>query len=201
MLSFLLHDQLTILRSYNYVRLVTCNHVSCDPNLSQQSVIKMEPGINLGIVVAAYSVNYCDNRLGGPSNFMWRRSEVMGVAYNSENRYLSDFDFAIRILQKGYLANTDTPGYLYRRHSNSDTNLFCDTEIQTLEWAKMYLDWGGSSYCAAKQLLSGVHDAEIEKKLRHVMKHSFRMKSRLKGELLWILKKITGTDWREFRRR
>ena len=140
LLGGVLEDQVRILNRYSMVTLATCNMLATDEHLENRVLVRMFPGYASSATVIGYCLHNLENALGGPSNFMYRRTARKSLEPLREYRFVGDVKFAMMLLEGGgdYM-NTDAPGYLYRRHSASDTHVGCPPEVQARDWLRLIM--------------------------------------------------------------
>jgi hypothetical protein len=103
------------------------------------------------------------NGIGGPSNIMIRRAAAAGVASDGTYRLLSDLKFNLQILEHGAYVNIDEPGYLYRRHPDSDYATNCPPEIHVPEYLRLVgeFNWWNPLNCALASGLGGTEGRRV----------------------------------------
>jgi glycosyltransferase involved in cell wall biosynthesis len=169
LLDGILRKQLTVLQSQPKVALVTCNHLITDCNLNIEGLCVEFPGSHPGRRVINVCLSRMGNCIGGPSNIMFPRDAVAGILSDRSYRMLSDLKFNLQILERGDYVNIDEPGYLYRRHPNSDYATNCPPEIHAPEYLRLISEFNGwNPLNCALASLSGDTEA------RHVVRKHWR---------------------------
>jgi glycosyltransferase involved in cell wall biosynthesis len=141
LLDGVLRKQLDVLETQAEVALVTCNSLLTDHNLRVQGSWSAFPGSHPGHRVINFCLSRMRNCIGGPSNIMIRRTAAAGVVVDNTYRLLADFKFGLQILERGTYVNIDRPGYLYRRHPNSDLETNCPPEIHVPESLRLVCEF------------------------------------------------------------
>jgi glycosyltransferase involved in cell wall biosynthesis len=157
LLDGVLRKQLNILETRPEVALVTCGYLPTDPYLNIQGSWSAFPGSHPGRRVINFCLSRMTNGIGGPSNIMIRSAAAAGVASDGTYRLLSDLKFNLQILEHGAYANIDEPGYLYRRHPDSDYATNCPPEIHVPEYLRLVgeFNWWNPLNCALASVLGG----------------------------------------------
>jgi glycosyltransferase involved in cell wall biosynthesis len=157
LLDGVLRKQLNILETRPEVALVTCGYLPTDPYLNIQGSWSAFPGSHPGRRVINFCLSRMTNGIGGPSNIMIRRAAAAGVASDGTYRLLSDLKFNLQILEHGAYVNIDEPGYLYRRHPDSDYATNCPPEIHVPEYLRLVgeFNWWNPLNCALASGLGG----------------------------------------------
>jgi glycosyltransferase involved in cell wall biosynthesis len=163
LLDGVLRKQLNILETRPEVALVTCNYLFTDCNLNIEGVHIEFPGAHPGRRVINFCLSRMANCIGGPSNIMIRRAAADGVVSDSTYRMLSDLKFDLQILERGAYVNIDEPGYLYRRHPNSDYATNCPPEIHVPEYLRLVseFNWWNPLNCVLASLFGGTEDRSV----------------------------------------
>src|ERR1035438_1284614 len=157
LLDGVLRKQLNILETRPEVALVTCGYLPTDPYLNIQGSWSAFPGSHPGRRVINFCLSRMTNGIGGPSNIMIRRAAAAGVASDGTYRLLSELKFHLQILEHGAYVNIDEPGYLYRRHPDSDYATNCPPEIHVPEYLRLVgeFNWWNPLNCALASGLGG----------------------------------------------
>jgi glycosyltransferase involved in cell wall biosynthesis len=164
LLDGVLRKQLNILQTRPEVALVTCNYLSTDSNLNIEGDVRLEfPGAQSGRRVINFCLSRMTNCVGGPSNIMIRRAAAAGVVADASYRLLPDLKFCLQILEHGAYANIDEPGYLYRRHPDSDYATNCPPEIHVPEYLRLVgeFNWWNPLNCALASVLGGMEGRRV----------------------------------------
>jgi glycosyltransferase involved in cell wall biosynthesis len=169
LLDGILRKQLNILETRPDVALVTCNYLSADHNLNIDRICIELPGARPGRRVINFCLSRMTNCVGGPSNIMFRRTAADGVVVDASYRLLPDLKFCLQVLEHGAYVNIDEPGYLYRRHPNSDYATNCPPEIHVPEYIRLVseFDWWNPLNCVLLFLFGGTEG-------RHVVRGHWR---------------------------
>jgi glycosyltransferase involved in cell wall biosynthesis len=149
LLGGVLRKQLNVLENRPEVALVTCGYLPTDPHLNIQGSWSAFPGSHPGRRVINLCLSRMSNCIGGPSNIMIRRTAAAGIVPDASYRLLTDLKFSLRILERGAYVNIDQPGYLYRRHQNSDYATNCPPEIHMPEYFRLVSEfhWWNPANC------------------------------------------------------
>jgi glycosyltransferase involved in cell wall biosynthesis len=163
LLDGILRKQLNILETRLDVALVTCNYLSTDHNLNIDGICVELPGAHPGQRVINFCLSRMSNSVGGPSNIMFRRTAAAGVVVDASYRMLPDLKFSLQILEHGAYVNIDEPGYLYRRHPNSDYATNCPPEIHVPEYIRLVseFNWWNPLNCALLFLFGGTEGRRV----------------------------------------
>jgi glycosyltransferase involved in cell wall biosynthesis len=163
LLDGVLRKQLNILETRPEVALVTCGYLPTDPYLNIQGSWSAFPGSHPGRRVINFCLSRMTNGIGGPSNIMIRSAAAAGVASDGTYRLLSDLKFNLQILEHGAYANIDEPGYLYRRHPDSDYATNCPPEIHVPEYLRLVgeFNWWNPLNCALASVLGGTEGRRV----------------------------------------
>lgn len=158
-----LDTQIKILATNDAVKLVGCNMLETAADLTPQRLRRTARGKWRGPDLTALSIRTITNLFGGPSNFVFRRSDVRETRIDSTWAWLSDFDFASRIVGEGWFANPGHAGYLYRRHPGTDSARLTAVDVHqhNHEWAEYFLSHGGTAPRSVKALRAAVQDATL----------------------------------------
>lgn len=133
LLPGVLGKQVHILDTLPKVGVVTCDMYVTDERLENRRRANFFPGHEKGSMVIKACCQNFGNWIGGPSNVMMRRDAVKETRYNKNLKWVSDLDFFCRLLEEWDYYNIDEPGYLYRRHSASDTVALSQPGVQKRE--------------------------------------------------------------------
>ncbi len=158
LLGGVLRKQLNVLETRPEVALVTCGYLPTDPDLNVQGSWSAFPGAHPGRRVINLCLSRMANCIGGPSNVMIRRTAAAGVVSDASYRLLADLKFSLQILEHGDYVNIDEPGYLYRKHPNSDYATNCPPEIHVPEYLRLVCEfnWWNPLNCALAFLSGGI---------------------------------------------
>ena len=163
LLDGILRKQLNVLETRREVALVTCNYFSADRNLNVEKVCLEFPGAHPGRRVINFCLSRMTNCVGGPSNVMIRRAAAAEVVGDATYRLLADLKFNLQILEHGAYVNIDEPGYLYRRHPNSDYSTNCPPEIHVREYIRLVseFEWWNPLNCLLASLFGGTEGRRV----------------------------------------
>jgi glycosyltransferase involved in cell wall biosynthesis len=163
LLGGVLRKQLSVLENRPEVALVTCGYLPTDPYLNIQGFWSAFPGSHPGRRVINLCLSRMSNCIGGPSNIMVRRAAAAGIVPDASYRLLTDLKFSLQILERGAYVNIDEPGYLYRRHQNSDYATNCPQEIHVPEYLRLVseFNWWNPLNCVVAFLLDGAQGRRV----------------------------------------
>jgi glycosyltransferase involved in cell wall biosynthesis len=149
LLDGVLLKQLEILRRRPEVSLVSCDMYITDSDLHNQKLYHFFPGLCSGPRLKNVCLSRLGNFIGGPSNFMFRRAGTADLVFDSSYHAIGDLKFALQLLERGAYANIDEPGYLYRRHPNSDSVVGVTAEMHRFEFMRLVdeYDWWNPLSC------------------------------------------------------
>ena len=161
-LGDILQKQLSVLDEHRGITLVSCNLFVTDMNLQGRKATFYFPGTCEGPRIINLCLSRLNNYIGGPSNFMFRLADAKGIAFDSDYRFVSDLKFGLQILERGNYANIGQPGYLYRRHPNSDSEINCPVEMREAEYVKLVeeFDWWNPLNCAKAMMRATVGEGK-----------------------------------------
>lgn len=137
----LFEKQLEVLEKHPNVSLVTCDMQVTDEHLNPTSVSRLFPGHHPGRKVINVCLSGCRNLIGGPTNFMFRRSFAEGLELSPDYHFVSDLRFGLLLLLRGDYVNINQIGYYYRRHAGTDTVLSCPTDLQKQEYQQLITEF------------------------------------------------------------
>jgi glycosyltransferase involved in cell wall biosynthesis len=162
-----LSTQVKILAADDAVKLVGCNMRATSADLTPQGLLRTARGSWWGPDLTALSFNTLYQLFGGPSNYVFRRCDVKETRFDITLPWLSDFDFASRLVGEGWFVNPGHTGYLYRRHPGTDSAGLraADVHQASREWAEYILCHGGAAPRSIKALCTMVDDATLEQRL------------------------------------
>jgi glycosyltransferase involved in cell wall biosynthesis len=166
LLEGVLRKQLNILEKCPEVALVTCGYLFTDPYLNIQGSWSAFPGSHTGRRVINLCLSRMTNSIGGPSNIMIRRAVSTGIFSDASYRVLADLKFSLQILEHGDYVNIDEPGYLYRKHPNSDYAINCPPEIQVPEYLRLVdeFNWSNPLNCVLAFLSGDIKGRQFAEK-------------------------------------
>jgi hypothetical protein len=80
---------------------------------------------------------------------MFRRKDAEDLLFDSSYWWVSDLKFGLQLLRHGAYVNIDEVGYLYRRHPNTGTELYCPNEIRMPNYFRLVdeFDWWNPLNC------------------------------------------------------
>jgi len=135
MLSGMLQEQVQILKNNPNVGVVSCDILESDENLENQTLYVFQRDYTSGADVIKYCLSNCCNYVGGPSQHLFRKHLMPDPAYSKKYRWISDLKAVLDVLKKSDYSSINRPGVIYRRHTNSDTNINCrDANLQWENW-------------------------------------------------------------------
>ncbi|MES2467135.1 MAG: glycosyltransferase family 2 protein [Verrucomicrobiota bacterium] len=137
MLEKVLEDQAGTLDRASNVGMVSCDNFLSDESLCLQSVFKCMHGEINGEALIAMCNDKLLNLVGGPSNHMFRASALPPAPFDQEFKYLSDLLVVFKVLRNWDYSSINRPGYIYRRHSLTDTNLSCPNAVLWDNWYRL----------------------------------------------------------------
>ncbi|MGY3931361.1 glycosyl transferase family protein [Aeromonas encheleia] len=143
LLPNIINRQVEILSNDDRVDIASCSMMITNEDLNSgihysflkeagKEVLRVNPE-----TIMFKSMEKAQNLLGGPSNTMLRVIAIRDVRFQAKFSWLSDLQFAFDILKKsaGDFVYIEQPGFLYRRHSNTDTEAIARKKgLQTHEW-------------------------------------------------------------------
>lgn len=167
MLPHLLDTQVTLLQKHPRVALVSCEAIATDEEL-KKSICML--GCLTGYLTKSEILHNMQhgnlaNRLGGPSNFLFRSRHRDHALYEKRFKFLSDLHFALKLLDCGDYFGSSEPGYLYRRHDLSDTNLTCPPAVQNLDWANLAIEHQLMNAKTSARLLLASQDKSTKRRV------------------------------------
>lgn len=150
LLDGILSSQLSLLQQHPDLSLVSCDMFLTDQSLQKMGMVQFLPGKQRAETVTNTCLSGMSNYIGGPTNFMFRALDGLAVGFDSSYRFISDLKFALEILKRGDYANISRPGYLYRRHAGSDTEINCPVGLRNREFIRLIeeFDWWNPLNCA-----------------------------------------------------
>ena len=141
LLDGLFEKQLEVLEKHPNVSLVTCDMQVTDEYLNPTGELCQFPGHHSGRKVVNVCLSGCRNLIGGPTNFMFRRSYAEGLGLSPDYHFVSDLRFGLLLLLRGDYANLNETGYYYRRHAGTDTALSCSKDLQKQEYQQLITEF------------------------------------------------------------
>lgn len=127
-----------------------------------------------GIIPQKLIVDECSSQLknlvGGPSNIMARGEYLRKCECRSTYKYISDMILIMDLCSYGYYTSVDHATYLYRRHSESDTNVSCAGEVPWHDWANFIIENKISNPYALCKVLRKTHDPEKKQRILNYAK-------------------------------
>jgi hypothetical protein len=162
-----LNKQVEILASNDATKLVGCNMLEAGADLTPHRLRRTACGSWRGPDLSALSVRTINNLFGGPSNFVFRRRDVGETRFDRTLVWLSDLDFASRIVGDGWFVNPGHTGYLYRGHPGTDRARLtaADASRNKREWAEYFLSHEGTAPRTIKALRAAVQDPTLSQRL------------------------------------
>lgn len=125
-----LEQQVNALEAHDDAALVTADCIVTGPLLEQLYESRYLPGPLNGKSAVQACVKLIANRIGGPSNTLLRRRCVGNHRFNTKYKWLADLDFHCKVLGEGGYLNIGQPGFFYRRHSATDSEIGCPPEVR-----------------------------------------------------------------------
>lgn len=125
-----LDRQIKALERHPDAVLATCNCVVTDPQLKPLQETHYLPGRQSGKAVIARCAARIENLIGGPSNTLLRRDAVGDLRFDPKRKWLADLILHCQVLRRGNYINIDQPGFLYRRHFATDSEVGCQPDIR-----------------------------------------------------------------------
>lgn len=175
LLDGVLRKQLDILRHRPAVALVTCDLFITDSDLNIERRLRFFPGACSGNRVINACLSGLVNYVGGPSNIMYRRADYEYLPVDETYRSLADLKFNLHLLMRGDYVNIDQPGYLYRRHTNSDSEMSVTEQISRSESIRLLeeFNWWNPFNCIKVLRLIGIDGLSVTcKHLAQILKPS-----------------------------
>ncbi len=163
LLDGILRKQLTILQAQPDVALVTCGYLETDPDLKVRGSWSAFPGSHPGHRVINFCLSRMTNAVGGPSNTMMRHTAAAEIVADASYRLLADLKFNLQLLELGSYVSLNEPGFLYRRHANSDFATNCTDELHILEYLRLVseFNWWNPLNCLVASLRGGIEGRRI----------------------------------------
>lgn len=124
----IINKQLNCLVKYKEIPLVSCDMLIVDEDLkpiqdySFISKFKQNSPID-GNYISIQCARDGRNYLGNPSSFLIRVNMLNGIKFDSSYRWLPDLKFGCQLISNKEFINCNEIGFLYRRHSNTDSLL------------------------------------------------------------------------------
>ena len=140
LLPGVIRNQAKILIENPNIHLVSCDLIVTDNKLffsHLQRYVNLKEKISFinGESLIKKCVMHTKNLIGGPSNFLLRVNGIGDNKFRDDFRWLSDLIFACEIVKSGTYAHINTPGFFYRRHNNTDSNIISQQRgLQQKEW-------------------------------------------------------------------
>ncbi|WP_374587315.1 glycosyltransferase family 2 protein [Ideonella dechloratans] len=122
--------QVKALRNHPEAALATSDCIVTGPQLEPLHEARYLQGSLTGDQAIQACVNLIDNKIGGPSNTLLRRSCVGSLRFDTSYKWLADLEFHCRVLRQGGYINIGKPGFYYRRHSATDSEIGCPPEVR-----------------------------------------------------------------------
>ena len=163
LLDGVLRKQLTILQAQPDVALVTCGYLETDPDLKVRGSWSAFPGSHSGHRVINFCLSRMTNAVGGPSNTMMRHTAAAGIVADVSYRLLADLKFNLQLLERGSYVSLNEPGFLYRRHPNSDFATGCTDELHVREYLRLVseFNWWNPLNCFVASVRGGIEGRRI----------------------------------------
>ncbi|MGA3010662.1 MAG: glycosyltransferase family 2 protein [Terracidiphilus sp.] len=141
--------QMEVLRRRPDVALVTCDLCATDSELREGNIFREFPGECSAERMLNLCLSGLGNYIGGPSSIMFRRKDAEDLLFDSSYWWVSDLKFGLQLLRHGAYVNIDEVGYLYRRHPNTGTELYCPNEIRMPNYFRLVdeFDWWNPLNC------------------------------------------------------
>ncbi len=141
LLDGILKKQLKILEAHPDIALATCDNFITDEHLRITGYFPAFPGMQSGSRVIYASLSGLVNCIGGPSNVMLRRRQILHLRSDASYKALADWRFYLQVLEMGNYANIGEPGYLYRLHPSSDTHVNTTPELSQKEHIRLITEF------------------------------------------------------------
>jgi len=125
-----LESQISVLEGHPDLVLATCNCIVTDNQLKPIRETQYLPGMWSGKAAIARCAARIENLIGAPSNTLLRREAVGDLRFDPRHKWLADLMLHCELLRRGNYINIDKPGFLYRRHSATDSEVGCPPEIR-----------------------------------------------------------------------
>lgn len=147
LLKNILLSQVNALESEPNLSVVSCGMIVTDANLNNGEEYRfIESPMEIVKEDCKSLIRNCMikrvNMFGGPSNFLLRVSNIREIRFSAKYRWLSDFDFVSRLaLSDGIFLYLNCPGFLYRRHDNTDSsNIGRQIGLRLREWYRFTIE-------------------------------------------------------------
>lgn len=134
--------QYRTLKANRLAALCTCDCIVTDDRLEPRFTHRYLRGAMKGNRAIAECADRIDNFIGGPSNTLLRMAAVGSNRFDPSYKWLADLEFHARVLLNGEYVNIDEPGFLYRRHSNTDSAVGCPLPIRVRDEWKFIQQYG-----------------------------------------------------------
>jgi glycosyltransferase involved in cell wall biosynthesis len=130
LLPGVLRQQMDVLDCDPAVGLVTCNYIITDSDLEPTGKYDFPAGRHEGRKIIEACARKMVNLVGGPSNVLMRRELAVAGRFDESLKWLGDLEFFCQVLQHCDYQNIDVPGFLYRRHETTHSNLGCPRHVR-----------------------------------------------------------------------
>ena len=136
--------QLQALRRHPGAALATSDCIVTGPALEPLKRARYLGGHRRGEDAIQACVRQIDNKIGGPSNTLLRTGSVGAERFDIRYKWFADLEFHCRVLRRGDYVNIDRPGFLYRRHSATDSEVGCPMDIRERDELAFIQQYGRS---------------------------------------------------------
>lgn len=142
--------QINVLRQRPDISVVTCNMFVTDSALRVEKEALFFPGFCDGRRLIDICLSGFNNYIGGPTNVMFRREQAATIVADPNYSWVADLKYYLQLLEKGDYMNINIPGFLYRRHTATDTAMNCPPHVRVPEYLRLIEEFG------AWNLISGL---------------------------------------------
>lgn len=122
--------QVAALEHHPDVVLATCNYIVTDHQLNPLKEAKNLAGVQSGKNAIARCAARIENLIGNPSSTLLRCEALGNLRFDPKRKWLADLILHCQLLRRGNYINIDQSGFLYRRHSATDSEVGCPPHIR-----------------------------------------------------------------------
>lgn len=188
LIAGVVQKQLEVFDKYKDVAVVSCDHIVTDEYLKPITVCREAAGYWCGIDITKLCFESLNNHTGGPSNCLYLAGELKCRRFDGSFSYLSDLKINLELLKTHDFFGLGEPGYYYRRHSQSDTELNNPPVARAENWARLVLEFNVFAAKSYKQLLR----SHLPYNLRVALKKELRKNHFMRTLISKIFKAVRG---------